>query len=34
MLRENKFDGKIYALTMRDEEHIALTESGVNAGLP
>ena len=31
MLRENKFDGKIYALTMRDEEHMALTESGANA---
>lgn len=28
MLRENKFTGKIYALTMRDEEHQALAESG------
>lgn len=31
MLRENKFTGKIYALTMRDEEHQALAESGANA---
>lgn len=31
MLRENKFEGKIYALTMRDEEHMTLAEAGANA---
>lgn len=30
-LRNRKFNGKIYALTMRDEEHTALVESGANA---
>ncbi|MCG8374669.1 MAG: cation:proton antiporter [Balneolales bacterium] len=31
MLRENNFEGKIFALTMRDEEHMELAESGANA---
>jgi len=31
MLRKNNFTGKIFALTMRDEEHMVLAESGANA---
>ncbi|MBO6522751.1 MAG: cation:proton antiporter [Balneolaceae bacterium] len=31
LLRENKYSGDIYALTMRDEEHQALKEAGANA---
>ncbi|MEO1023490.1 MAG: cation:proton antiporter family protein [Bacteroidota bacterium] len=30
-MRENKYDGNIYALTMRDEEHALLQEAGANA---
>ena len=31
MMRENKYENDIYALTMRDDEHVHLREAGANA---